>query len=367
MTVQGPYNVRLHSSNVKEPKIGVLVLGFNDRKYLSRVLGDLGRQSYTNYSVTFIDNASDDGSYGYVREEFPGIRAVRNSVNLGFSLAFNRQMQYSFQWDRCDAVIVMNSDMAVDDRDLIDKMVSTAFSSSDIALVQPRIYIENEEKRPVINTLGNEINFLGFSYVSRINELDVKPEGPDTDIAGASGACMLIKKEFFLKAGGFDSHFFAYMEDADLSWRAHLYGWRVVLCSSAWIWHAYEFTRTDTRPWKMRALERNRYLTMLKNYSAGTLAALLPALVLMDIGVLIFSIRRRWFWGKICSYADVLRLWPTMRAKRRDIQRCRVRNDSFMLRLFSGRMNAALVQNKLLNRANVLFDTYYEWLRNRKK
>jgi len=341
------------------PRVAVLVLGYNDIEYLNDLFSNILKQKYDNFSVTFIDNASSDGSADFVKKKFPVVEVVRNRTNLGFSAAFNREMHKKFISQRYDAVIVMNSDMTIDDPFLIKKMVETGFSSSIIALVQPKIYLFNSKKEKLINTFGNEINYLGFSYITHFKEIDREEELEDRDIVAASGACLLIKKDFYRKAGGFDEDYFAYMEDADLSWRAHLLGMRSVLCAKTSIWHKYDFERQDKRPWKMQALERNRYLTLIKNYSDRTLFLLIPPLLLMDLGVLIFSITQGWFRGKVKSYFEVIALYKKMRFKKKTIQQNRIVDDYSVMRLFSGSMGAVFVKNRILDVVNIFIEMYY--------
>ncbi|MCD6116169.1 glycosyltransferase family 2 protein [bacterium] len=230
------------------PRVAVLVLGYNDIGCLNVLFTDILKQQYGNFSVTFIDNSSSDGSSDFVKKQFPEVETVTNKKNLGFSAAFNKEMYKKFNLQKCDAVIVMNSDMAIDDVFLIQKMVHTGFSSSSIALVQPKLYLFNKKKDKLINTLGNEINYLGFGYMTHFKEIDSEKNNEDRDIVAASGACLLIKKEFYLKAGGFDEDYFAYMEDVDLSWRTHLMRMRVVLCADIFVWHKYDFERQDKSP-----------------------------------------------------------------------------------------------------------------------
>jgi len=350
------------SGKDKKSLVGILILGYNDKEYLDDVFHDVLKQEYDNFTVTFIDNASVDGSYEFVKDNFPQVELVKNSRNLGYSGAFDKEMSRKFNQQNYDAVIVMNPDMEIEDGLLIDKMVNTAYKNKDVALVQPKIYLYNPGKKRLINTLGNEINYLGFSYVVGINEEDQTDSEQDREIVCASGACLLIKKDFYKQAGGFDRDFFAYVEDTDLSWRAHLFGRKVMLCSSTFVWHKYEFHRNDKRPWKMQALERNRYLALIKNYSCSTIIKLMPALLLIDAGVLVFALKQGWFFKKIMSYYEIIRLLHAASSKRKRIQTKRVVRDRDVMRKFSGSINAVFVENRLLDFFNRLFVMYYKLL-----
>jgi hypothetical protein len=64
----------------------------------------------------------------------------------------------------------------------------------------------------------------------------------------ASGACLLVRPDFFASAGGFDPNYYMYCEDVDLSWRCTLSGRTVKHCPEAGCYHytaAYGIYRSD--------------------------------------------------------------------------------------------------------------------------
>lgn len=66
------------------------------------------------------------------------------------------------------------------------------------------------------------------------------PKGYDQktkETVWASGSCILVRSEFFEKAGGFDERFWMYEEDVDISWRAWLLGFKVLYCPNAVAYH----------------------------------------------------------------------------------------------------------------------------------
>ena len=62
----------------------------------------------------------------------------------------------------------------------------------------------------------------------------------------SSGACMLIRKEALNQVGYFDSKFFMYCEDVDLSWRMWAHGWKCIYEPHAWVTH-HNFDPFDTK------------------------------------------------------------------------------------------------------------------------
>ena len=64
--------------------ISVIIVNWNGKRYLDRCLSSVLRQSYADYEVVLVDNASQDGSVDLVRERCPAVRVIANSRNVGF-------------------------------------------------------------------------------------------------------------------------------------------------------------------------------------------------------------------------------------------------------------------------------------------
>ena len=103
---------------------------------------------------------------------------------------------------------------------------------------------------------------------------------------------MLVRRKVFEEIGGFDSRYFLLGEDIDLSWRAQLAGYRVIVNPLAVIYHKSMGTigrRNYRERCELRFLsERNTLRTLLKNYSYPTLFEVLPryfAILLFEIAL----------------------------------------------------------------------------------
>jgi GT2 family glycosyltransferase len=69
-----------------EPKATVVIVNWNGERWLRPCLDALARQTTTfPYQVWVVDNASSDGSVALMEREYPDVRVLRNSENLGFA------------------------------------------------------------------------------------------------------------------------------------------------------------------------------------------------------------------------------------------------------------------------------------------
>ena len=83
----------------------------------------------------------------------------------------------------------------------------------------------------------------------------------------ASGTCIMVRKELFRKAGGFDETFFAHMEEIDLCWRLYAMGFKVWADSNAIVYHKNALTLPMYTHKKYYLNHRNSLLMLFSNYS----------------------------------------------------------------------------------------------------
>jgi len=71
------------------PKVSVVSLAYNRRANVAELLCALRRQTYPEFEVILLDNASSDGTAEMVRCEFPEVKLIETGANLGSTMAYN--------------------------------------------------------------------------------------------------------------------------------------------------------------------------------------------------------------------------------------------------------------------------------------
>jgi GT2 family glycosyltransferase len=118
---------------------------------------------------------------------------------------------------------------------------------------------------------GSGSHFSGYAFQAGYN----LPFDPDhfnevEPILFACAGAMMIDRQVFLEAGGFDDGYFIYFEDADLGWRLWLLGHRVVFAPEAVVYHRHHGTMDSFSLHRKQVLfKRNSLYTIIKNYRAG--------------------------------------------------------------------------------------------------
>jgi len=336
--------------------VALIIVNFNGLEYLADCLTSLANLDYAkeNYKIFLVDNASTDNSVNFVRANFPQVEIIVNKENLGFAEGNNIGMEKTLA-ENFDYICLLNQD-TISDSGFLKELVKTAEADEKIAAVQPRIMLYPEKEK--VNSLGNSIHYLGFGYSSggyqQFNG-NLEPK----EIAYASGAAVLIKKEALEKVGLFDPDFFMYHEDLDLGWRLRLAGYKILVVPTAVVYHKYQFSKSIKKYYFM---ERNRLICLLENYKIGTLILIFPAWLIMEIGLLLFSLKSGFWQEKLRVYGFFLKAdtWRKIARERRAKRAIRAKKDKDVINLFTGKIEFQEIDNFILKKiANPAFNLYW--------
>ena len=330
------------------------------QRYLKDCLESLRSQDWAGELKIFItDNRSTAESFAFLKETAPEVEIIRNKNNDGFAKGNNDAMQLALRGGY-DYLILLNIDTIVE-TDCISHLVRAAESDGAIGAVQARVMLWPEKNK--INSLGNVTHFLGFGYCDGYGEEWSGHSFPVIrDICFPSGAAALYKKEVLERTGLFDEEFRIYNEDQDLGWRIWLAGWRCVLAPQAVVYHKYEFSGNSR---KYYWLDRNRTLTIIKNYQPATLLLISPAFIFMEIGLLLIALQKGWFRDKLNVYKYFLRRknWQYILRARRKSQALRRVKDPDIIGMFSGRIWYDEVGDWKLCLVNQILNIYWRFIK----
>ena len=292
-------------------------------------------------------------------QSLPTIEIIDSETNTGFSGGHNAAYEASKQWG-ADYLYLLNQDGSLD-KDALREVVKYAENHPNCALVQSRIMLANNPSK--LNSCGNVLHFLGYGYSDGYLKT---PEEANNDLLPhffLSGAALLIRTKHLNELGYlFDSYYFMYHEDVDLSWRARLKGFELGYAENSVAYHDYEFSRSIK---KFYLMERNRHITNLTHYRFGTLLLILPAYIVMELGGLFFAFKSGWWKEKIQSWLVLFDPVMLMRiAKKRGfIQQLRNVSDKELLLEMTGRIEAQQVKNPILTYlVNPIMDMYHRAL-----
>jgi GT2 family glycosyltransferase len=311
------------------PRVSIILVNTNELHHLKPCLHSIFQQTYPNFEVLLVDNASTDGSLEYVREAYPSVKIIQNTTNLGYAGANN----VGFKHANGELVAVLNPDTRVNPDWLIELV--PLMQAQQIGLATPKILLFDQPN--LINTCGNQVTFSGLTFCRGLAQARQCYPVPEI-VSAVSGAAFVIQKSLLDQIGGFDERFFLYYEETDLSLRAALAGYSCLYVPAAIVYHQYTFKFS---PQKAFYQERNRLFCLLKTFRWRTLLALLPSLLVAEIVA----------WGyaclhgpghlvqKFCTYTWLIANRSQVLAARRTVQALRRVSDRAILEHFDCRLN----------------------------
>ncbi len=353
-----------------QPKVAIIYLSYNSDIYLDDVISALQKMTYPKEKVEFIvvDNPHPQfGSSMPNLEEkllpisgisIPHVTLLPQRENIGFSGGNNVGIAWALEHG-CTYVYLHNNDgfMAAD---CVEKLVAAMEADSQIGAAQSLLLLYPETE--LVNTAGNSFHYLGFGYCGnfRVKKSDLRL-APVEEVGYASGASIIMRAKLLREYGSWDKDFFLYHEDVEYSLRMKALGYKVCIVRDAVFYHKYQFSRNKD---KFYYMERNRYGVMLMYFKWPTLLVLLPMALVMELGLVFFSIISGWFKVRMNVYAYWLspKHWQLWLAKRKYIQYVRKVGDKQILKLATNKVlfDEKDINNPLLKYiANPLMTVYW--------
>ena len=268
-------------------KVTVVIPNYNGKEYIEVCLDSIRKQTFKDYKVLIIDNASEDGSCEIIRDNYKEFELVVNDKNEGFCKAVNQGIKMS----DTKYVLLLNNDTELHEC-FLENMVMEIEKSDRIFSVSSKMI--NYYDRSVMDDAGDGYTILGWQYQRGISQsVDSYTKGTDvfTSCAGAA----LYRKSVFEKIGLFDEMHFAYMEDIDIGYRARIYGYRNVYCPSARVYHIGSATTgSKYNEFKVRMAARNNLYVIYKNMPVGQFIINFP-FIISGIAIKYFFFKKRNF------------------------------------------------------------------------
>jgi GT2 family glycosyltransferase len=112
---------------MKQKKVGIIVVTFNRKKLLRECLESLLKQSYKNFEILLIDNASTDGTHEYVEDLIDGkkLQYFNTGANIGGAGGFNYGLREALKRDY-DYAWLMDDDSIAEDPKALEILVEKA-------------------------------------------------------------------------------------------------------------------------------------------------------------------------------------------------------------------------------------------------
>lgn len=225
-------------------ELSVIIVSWNVRDLLRACLRSV-RASWSRdegLEVIVVDNASTDGSVEMVRREFPDVRLIANSNNVGFTTGNNQGAAMATG----RYLVLLNPDTETLGRAL-PAMVEYLEAHSDVGALGPRLLntdrtIQSSRRRfPTLATAALESTVLQQWWpdngVLRRYYVQDRDDDETLDVDWVVGACLMTRRDAWRQIGGLDTDYFMYSEELDWCYRLKKAGRRVIYLPAAEVVH----------------------------------------------------------------------------------------------------------------------------------
>ena len=264
------------------PRVAVVILNWNGKVLLEQFLPSLGRSSYPNLELVVVDNGSTDHSVSFLQQQYPQIKTIILSENLGYAGGYNAALQQV----EADYYILLNSDVEVSPG-WVEPLIELMETHTNVAASQPKLLsFHHKNKFEYAGASGGWIDSLGYPFargrVLEHCETDHGQYDKAAPIFWASGAAFCVRAKAFHEMNGFDASFFAHQEEIDLCWRLQRKGYQIYSCPQSVVWHVGGSTLPKGNSQKTFLNYRNNLWMLAKNLPFGTLCWVLPIRFALD-------------------------------------------------------------------------------------
>jgi GT2 family glycosyltransferase len=235
------------------------------------------------WTLTAVDNASDDGSADTVRKLTPTATVVEMGHNAGYAAGINAGVAAAGHYG---SVLVLNADVR-----LFPGCVPTlieALGRRGGGIAVPRLWdahgrrIDSMRREPtVLRALGDAV--LGATRAGRFPALGEVIADPDLYLSErftdwAEGSTQLISAACWNACGSWDESFFLYSEETDYNLRARDLGYPTLYVPNAEATHLEGGSGTSPALWSLLILNRVRLFRRRNGLAASLTFWLLTAL-----------------------------------------------------------------------------------------
>lgn len=205
------------------PRVLVSVLAYNSPDSTAETLRSLRRQTYTDFHLLVIDNASDDDSSEQLAREFPELEIRRLSENRGYTGGNNVALDLA-RAGGYDCLLVATHDVEVEPRAL-EHLVGTAAAHADAGVVGgvELNMVTGREKASAGGVYSKW--FSRLSWGSAPAASDPEPR----EVFCVHGALMLLTGRALQTGVRLDENLFMYFDEVDLGFQLREKGLRALV------------------------------------------------------------------------------------------------------------------------------------------
>jgi GT2 family glycosyltransferase len=244
--------------------ISLIMVTYNSAELITSALENIfaNLPGELTCEVIVVDNASGDETVKLIAGNFPQVKLITQSKNLGFGSGCNRGAKIA----RGKALFFVNPDLLISKNSII-LLYNYLMAHPNAGVLSPWMVEREGKPNYTARSFPGRSIFISHSrspvrsffpalakgYISILT-----PPKNALEVDWVIGAAMMVRRSLFEELGGFDERYFMYLEDTDLCWRAKELGYSNYLMGNVTLTH-YGKCSTWRVPYAM-ALAHHRSL-----------------------------------------------------------------------------------------------------------
>jgi GT2 family glycosyltransferase len=271
-----------------KPLVSVVIVNWNGAIYLPDCLDTVTAQTFTDYEVIVVDNASNDHSADNIEVKWPGVRVERLDKNIGFAAANNLGARIA----RGSWLALLNND-TFPASEWIARLLDAANRNPQFSFFASCLVQFETEGR--IDSAGDIYHVSGHAWHRDGNRLLDEVHHKEEEVFSPCAAAALYNRDEFLEVGGFAERFSSHHEDVDIGFRLRLHGARCLYVPGAVVEHVGSASYGKESDVTVYHVQRNLVWSFVENMPGHLLWKYLPAhLVANFVFLIYYSMRGKW-------------------------------------------------------------------------
>jgi GT2 family glycosyltransferase/trans-aconitate methyltransferase len=244
----------------KPAKVSIIILNWNKLEYTRKCIESIEQNTaYPNYEIIVFDNGSrEPGTMEYLSALRH--KTVMSARNIGFAAGNNKAVSFATG----DLLLFLNND-TVAYKGWLEEMVKTFAEYPKCGIVGSKLLYPDGTIQHMGVVIGNKGNRY-HSYKGY--PADIPPAMKLNECEAVTGACMLMHRDLFMLAGGFDEAFLHGSEDIDLCFKVRNLGMKVVYCPKSVLIHYEQVSFREKGKWFRKRTTRKNDRLFMKRWGA---------------------------------------------------------------------------------------------------
>jgi len=222
--------------------ISIVIVNWNVKEQLGECLRSLKNISNPKIETIVIDNNSSDGSIEMIRTEYPEVKLIANSGNVGFARACNQGIYASSG----EYILLLNPDTEVPEGSL-EKLLRIARQNQNAGIIGPKIVYPDGSLQESVRRFPRFVDqtliqlklhrlLKKSRWIKDYLMVDFDYEKTQT-VDQVMGAAFLIPRPIITHLSGLDERYFIWFEEVDFCLKVKNAGRKVLYTPDVQIIH----------------------------------------------------------------------------------------------------------------------------------